>query len=238
MKAMNCPNCGAAIPEKSIKASDLVACEFCGTTFRISKTLTPEPDMGDLMLGADFGNKLMPGWEAFNEELLTFHKGNPSELRGKYKSSTKSYYVLQSSGFLDDFDASINMKFNDGVENMIRAGFYLRFTPDGGGYAVLVSAIGSYTIGYYVKGANNELVWEDLIAWSNHTALKKGMNQTNHLRVICHDKKFQVYLNGILATSFKDDRFKKGRLYVAVVPSEKSDLDITFSDLQVRETIP
>lgn len=237
MKALNCPNCGASLPEKAIKASDLVACEFCGTTFRISKTLTPEPDMGDLMLGADFSNKVIPGWEVMNEELLTFHKGNPAELRGKYKSNTKSYYVLRSSGFLDDFDASINMKFTDGVKDLIRAGFYLRFTPDGGGYAVLVSAIGSYTIGYYVKGQNNELVWEDLITWSNHTALKKGLNETNRLRVICYKEKFQVYLNGILATSFKDERFKRGRLYVAVVPSDKSNLDITFSDLQLRETL-
>jgi hypothetical protein len=237
MKALNCPNCGASLPEKAIKASDLVACEFCGTTFRISKTLTPEPDMGDLMLGADFSNKVMPGWEVMNEELLTFHKGNPSEMRGKYKANTKSYYVLRSSGFLDDFDASVNMKFTDGTKDLIRAGFYLRFTPDNGGYAVLVSAIGSYTIGYYVKGKNDELVWEDLIAWSNHTALRTGMNETNRLRVICHKEKFQVYLNGILAASFKDDRFKRGRLYVAVVPSEKSNLDITFSDLQLRETL-
>lgn len=237
MKALNCPNCGASLPEKSIKASDLVACEFCGTTFRISKTLTPEPDMGDLMLGADFSNKVMPGWEVMNEELLTFHKGSPSELRGKYKPNTKSYYVLRSSGFLDDFDASINMKFTDGVKDLIRAGFYLRFTPDGGGYAVLVSAIRSYTIGYYVKGQNNELAWEDLIPWSNHTALKTGFNETNRLRVICNGEKFQVYLNGILATSFKDARFKRGRLYVAAVPSDKSNLDIAFSDLQLREAL-
>lgn len=236
MKALNCPNCGAALPEKSIKASDLVACEFCGTTFRVSKTLTPEPDMGDLMLGADFSNKTMPGWEIVNEELLTFHKGNPAELRGKYKPNFNSYYVLKTSGFVDDFDASVNMKFTDGDENVIRAGFYLRFTPEGG-YAVLVSAIGSYTIGYYIKGKNGELVWEDLMAWANHTALKSGMNQTNRLRVICDGEKLRIYLNGTLATSLKDERFKRGKLYVAVVPTEKSNLDIIFSDLQLREAI-
>lgn len=236
MKALNCPNCGAALPERAIKASDLVACEFCGTTFRISKTLTPEPDMGDLMLGADFGYKVMPGWEVLNEEMLTFHKGRPSELRGTYKPSVNTYYVLKSSGFLDDFDASINIKFTDGDKNIIRAGFYLRFT-DGGGYAVLVSALGSYTIGYYVKGKDGELVWEDLMTWANHTALRAGMNETNRLRVICDGVKFRVYLNGTLATSFKDEHFKRGKLYVAVVPTEKSSLDIVFSDLQLREVL-
>lgn len=236
MKALNCPNCGAALPEKAIKASDLVACEFCGTTFRVSKTLTPEPDMGDLMLGADFSNKTMPGWEVVNEELLTFYKGNPSELRGKYKPNYNSYYVLKSSGLLDDFDASINIKFTDGDKEIIRGGFYLRFS-DNGGYAVLVSVLGSYTIGYYVIGKNNELEWENLMPWANHTALKAGMNETNRLRVICNGEKFRVYLNGTLATSFKDDRFKRGKLYLAVVPTEKSSLGVTFADLQLRDVL-
>lgn len=236
MKALNCPNCGASLPEKSIKASDLVACEFCGTTFRISKTLTPEPDMGDLMLGADFSNKTMPGWEIVNEELLTFHKGNPAELRGQYKPNLNSYYVLKTSGFVDDFDASVNLKFTEGNTDIIRAGFYCRFTLEGG-YAILVSAIGSYTIGYYVKDKNGELKWEDLMTWANHTALRSGMNQTNRLRVICDGDKLRIYLNGTLATSLKDTRFKRGKLYLAVVPSEKSNLEITFSDLQLREVI-
>jgi len=237
MKALNCPNCGATIPERAVKASDLVACEFCGTTFRVSKTLTPEPDMGDLMLGADFSNKTMPGWEVVNQELLTFHKGNPSELRGKYKPSLNSYYVLKSSGFLGDFDASINIKFTDGDGEIIRAGFYPRFIPDSGGYAVMVSALGSYAIGYYKKDKNNELVWENLMAWTYHTALRAGMNETNRLRIICDGEKFRVYLNGTLATSFKDEHFKRGKLYVAVVPTEKSNLDVTFTDLQLREVL-
>ena len=236
MQALNCPNCGAALPQKAIKASDLVSCEFCGTSFRVPKTLTPEPDMGDLILGADFSSKTMPDWEVINEELLTFFKGEPSELRGSYKPSPNSYYVLKSSGFLDDFDASINIKFTGGEKDIIRAGFYLRFS-DNGGYAVLVSVIGSYTVGYYKKDAKNELKWEDLLSWANHTALRAGMNETNRLRVLCDGQKFRVYLNGVLATSFKDDQFKRGKLYLAVVPTEKSSLDVSFSDLQLREIL-
>jgi len=236
MQALNCPNCGAALPQKAVKASDLVSCEFCGTTFRVPKTLTPEPDMGDLILGADFSSKVMPGWEVLNENLLIFHKGKPSELRGRFQPHINTYYVLKSSGFLDDFDASINIKFTAGEKDIIRAGFYLRFT-DNGGYAVLVSVIGSYTIGYYKKGQNGELAWEDLLPWANHTALRSGMNETNRLRVLCDGQKFRVYLNGTLATSFKDDHFKRGKLYLAVVPTEKSHLDVTFSDLQLREVL-
>lgn len=236
MEALNCPNCGAALPERAIKV-DLVACEFCGTTFRVPKTLTPEPDMGDLMLGADFSDKIIPGWEVVNEEMLTFYKGNPSELRGNFKARYNTYYVFKSSGFLDDFDASINIQFTDGQQEIIRAGFYPRYTHEDGGYAMFVSAQGSYNVGYYVKDKNNEIVWETLIPWTYHTALRSGLHETNRLRVICNGERFRIYLNGVLATSFKDDRFKRGKLFFAVAPTEKSDLGIVLSDLQVREVL-
>jgi hypothetical protein len=61
MQAVNCPNCGAALPVRAAK-SNVVTCEFCSTTFRVPSSLTPEPDMGDLLLGVDFSRKPMPGW--------------------------------------------------------------------------------------------------------------------------------------------------------------------------------
>jgi hypothetical protein len=238
MKALNCPNCGAALPQRAIK-TDLTSCEFCGTTFRVAKTHTPEPDMGDLLLGADFSNKDMPGWEVMNQDLLTFHKGSPSELRGVYKPNVNTYYVLRSSGILDDFDAGINITFTDGDREIIRAGFYSRFIHEEGGYVAFISAQRSYTVAYYVKDVEKkELVWETLLPWTFHAALRDGMNVTNRLRVICHGERFKVYLNGVLATSFKDERYKRGKLYLAVAPTEKSSLGIVFSDLQLREAMP
>lgn len=235
MNALNCPNCGAALPARAVKASDLVTCEFCGTTFRIPKSLTPEPDMGDLMLGADFGDKNLPGWEVFNADKLTFHKGRPSELTGAYPPSVNTQYVLASSGLLDDFDAGINIKFTDGDREIIRAGFYPRYLHDAGGYAVFISAQRSYTLAHYVKNDKNELIWETLLPWTFHAALRDGLHETNRLRVICHGERFSIYLNGVVATSFKDMRYKRGRLYVAVAPTEKSSLGVVFSDLQLRE---
>ncbi len=236
MHALNCPNCGAALPPKAIKASDLVTCEFCGTSFRVPKTLTPEPDMGDLLLGADFASNVLPGWEVMTDGKLTFRKNDPSELYGEFQPHINTYYVLKSSGFLDDFDAGISMRFTGGERNLIRAGFFLRFTEIGG-YAVLVSVQGSYTIGQYVKGKEGGLVWEDLLPWTYHTALRAGLNETNRLRVLCQGEKFRIYLNGVLATSFKDSHFKRGKLHVAVVATEKSHLDIAFTDLQLREAL-
>ncbi len=236
MKALNCPNCGAALSERAIKA-DFTVCEFCGTTFRMSKTQTPEPDMGDLLLGADFGSGTLPGWEVIHEGKLTFHKGSPSELRGDYGPRINSYYVLKSSGFLDDFDAGINIKFTDGDEKLITAGFYLRMTNDGG-YGVYISPTGMYNIGYLILDEKkNEFNWKTLMDWTYHTAMQVGMNKSNRLRVICDGERFRVYINGVLATSFTDSRFKMGKLHVIVEPNGESNLSMALSDLQLREVV-
>lgn len=233
MKALNCPNCGAALPASAAQ-SDIVVCEFCGTSFRLPKTLTPEPDMGDLLLGADFSKKTMPGWETVNADMLTFHKGPPTELRGKFKPQFNSYYLLQSSGFLDNFDASATIRFLEGEKEWIRAGFFFRHTTEGG-YGVMVSAQASYMFGYVAKDKKGELLFYKMMPWAYHTALRLGMNEFNRLRVLCNGSSFRIYLNGVLATSFQDDRFKMGKFYLAAEPSEKSSIEVGFSDLQVRE---
>jgi hypothetical protein len=234
MRALNCPNCGAALPAQAAKM-EVASCEFCGTSFRTSKTLTPEPDMGDLLLGANFGSQTMPGWEALNVDKLTFHKNAPSELRCKFAPQTNSYYVLKSSGLFDNFDASVTIKFTEGDKEWIRAGFYTRFTNEGG-YGFLISAQASYTFGTFIKDQKGELVFQKIMAWAYHTALRDGLNQSNRLRVICNEGSFRVYLNGVLAASFKDSNFTMGKLYLAVEPSEKSNIGVAFSDLQLRET--
>lgn len=190
--------------------------------------------MGDLLLGADFSSQTMPGWETLNLDKLTFRASTPAELHGKFAPQANSYYVLKSSGLFDNFDMSANIKFTEGTKEWIRAGFYTRFTPEGG-YGFLVSAQASYTFGAFVKDANGELVFQSIMAWAYHTALRAGLNQANRLRVICKEDNFRVYLNGVLATSFKDSKFKMGKLYLAAEPSEKSAIGVAFSDLQLRE---
>lgn len=234
MQTFHCPNCGAGLPAHVTKLA-IAACEFCGTSFRLSTTTTPEPDMGNLLLGADFSSKHIPGWEILNEDKLTFVKGGVPEMRGTFTfDANKSFYVLKSSGFLDDFDASVNVKFTEGLLDKTRAGFYLRFSEEGG-FGLLVSAQSSYTFGVFLKDAGGKLVWQKILPWTNHTALNHGFNINNRLRVICNHDSFRVYLNGVLATSFKDARFPAGTLYLTADPGDNGIGGFAFSDLQVRE---
>jgi hypothetical protein len=234
MKPMNCPNCGAALPPAAARL-EIAVCEFCGTSFRVPKSLTPEPDMGDLLLGADFSGKVMPGWEVLNEDKVAFHKGSPPEMRGTFPAKKEgAYYALRSSGLMDDFDASVSIRFIEGEREMIRAGFYLRFSDDGG-YGFLISVQTTYTFGWFQKDEKGELVWNRLLPWTWHTALRDGFNVNNRLRVICDAESFRVFLNGVLATSFKDAKFRAGRVYLTADPGGNSGGTFAFSDLQLRE---
>lgn len=233
MKSLNCPNCGATLPAHAGKM-DVVTCEFCSTTFRISNTHTPEPTMGNLLLGADFSKKPVPGWSFFNEDLLKLVSGNPPELRGSFEPKDGLYDVLGSSGMFDNVDMSVTIKFLEGKYDWVYGGVFTRYGLNGG-YGFLISGQSSYKFGYYEKGENDKMAWKDLMSWTSHSALRSGLDVANRLRVICVGDRLKLYLNGVLATSIRDSRFDVGRLYVSVSPSKESNLAVAISDLQLRE---
>lgn len=233
MKPLNCPNCGASLPAHASKA-DVVSCEFCGTTFRTSATLTPEPTMGNLLLAADLSKKPIPGWSLFNEADLKFIPGAIPELQVGFGAKSGLYDVIGSSGLFDDVDVGVTIKFLEGKQEWVYGGIFTRYGPTGG-YAFLISAQSSYKLGYYHKGADDKLVWSDLMPWTSHTALHSGLEKSNRLRVICNNDRLKVYLNGVLATSIRDSRFEVGKLYVSFSSGLESNIVAKISDLQLRE---
>lgn len=232
--SLNCPNCGASLPSAS-RLSGVVRCDYCGTSFRVPETLTPEPDMGDLLLGADFSRKPIPSWQFQNEEKITLVPGPTPELRVRFEKSNLVHYVLFSSGVFDNVDASVTLRYLSGDPKWIRAGLFLRYTPSMGGYGFFVSAQATYMFGYYTKPANSDLVWTTGIDWAANASLRAGPGQSNRLRVLLKGNRIQVYLNGVLTSSFTDGRFDVGQVRLAVEPSENSNVEVAFSDLQIRE---
>ena len=234
MKTYNCPNCGAAVPAKALQ-DGIASCEFCGTSFRLPKTLTPQPDMGDLILGADFSQENMPGWETENEDSLTFHTGHPPEIRCKFKPHSNSYHVLKTSGFMDNFDVSVSIRFFEGKKEWIHAGIFFRHNTSEGGYGVKVSMQATYSFGYIAMDDSGQLNFNKIMPWAYHSALRPGYEEFNRLRVICQGSSFRIYLNGVFATSFVDERYRMGKIFLVADPGEKSSIEMGFSDLQVRE---
>jgi len=234
LNQLNCPNCGAALPLPA-SLTEVVTCQYCHTTFRIPKTVTPEPDLGDLMLGADFSQKPIAGWDFPNEANIQIIKGNPPELRAKFTPVDSLEYVLNSSGFFDDVDASVSIKFYDGDLKYIDAGLVLRYRKGIGSYCVLISAQGTYAIFYYEKGDETGMFAKTFMDWTKHTALRAGLNQVNRLRVVVYGDHLRIYLNGVLATTLHDTRFDDGEVILATEGTIKSSIEVGFFDMQLRE---
>lgn len=73
------------------------------------------------------------------------------------------------------------------------------------------------------------------MSWRINSALKAGLNVINELRLVHKGVQLSVYLNGILATSIKDTQYSKGQSHLAVEPSNKSNISVSFTDLVICE---
>ncbi len=231
---LTCPNCGAALPSELAKA-DVVTCQYCQTTFRVPRSFTPEPDMGDLILGADFRQLPITGWTLPNPDNVRTLAGNPPELRAKFEAVDTDYYVLKSSGEFDDMDVSVSLKFYEGTLNQIRGGLVLRYRQGIGAYMFFLSPIGTYTIGYYQPGEKDVMEWKTIMDWSDNNVIHKGLNETNRLRVVADGNHFKVFINGVLVTAIHDDKYDEGQVNLAAEGTKKSSIEVGFSDLQMRE---
>ena len=234
LDALICPNCGASLPAQ-VADGGVVTCQYCNTTFRVPKTLTPEPDLGDLLLGADFSRKPVTGWSFPNEDNVRLIGGATPELRVKFPASETLYYVLNSSGYFDDIDASVSIRFYDGELKDIDAGLSLRYQKGVGSYAFLISPLGTYTVGYYVPGDDSGMNWKHILDWTAHTAIRTGLNQVNRLRVTADGDRLRVYINGVLATALHDSRYTAGEVLLDAEGSKDSAVEAGFTDFQLRE---
>jgi len=68
MSNLNCPNCGAPA-SKIVEKLGIVICAYCDTSFPVPKWFVqPQPEMGDILLAADFSKKPISGWSVQNED--------------------------------------------------------------------------------------------------------------------------------------------------------------------------
>jgi hypothetical protein len=226
---LSCPSCGATTPG-SWHSGAVVVCQYCNTSYRVAASQTPEPDLGDLLLGADFRDPTVPGWVLPTPQYLAFKPGTPAELWAKFPESNNIHPVLRTPAPFDDFDISVTIRFTGGVYEQISAGVELRF-GDEGDYVIRISAQGTFSVGWHDKTE-----WGGyLVKWTDHPSLRRALGDPNRLRVVLNQDRIRVFLNGVLATSLRDQRFSSGLVRVVVSPGKKSAIEAAFSDLQLRE---
>lgn len=230
MKEMNCANCGATLQVIDVRSA-VISCQYCGTSFREADSSSPEPEMGDLILGADFRDSKLPGWVISYEDKVEFKNEADPELWATFTPAEVIFPVIRTPGIFDDFDVGVTIRFIKGSYEHISAGFELRY-GDEGDYVFRISAQGTFQVGWH-----KEKEWgETLVSWTKHPNLRSEMGDANRLRVVLRGNRIRVYLNGVLATSLRDDHFSAGLVRVVVSPSKKKpNTVVAFSDVQLRE---
>ena len=236
IQSYNCPNCGAPVDKAGI-VQQLATCPYCQSIFRIHTTLTPEPTLGDLILGADFSQRPMPGWVLQYEDNLRFTGSPQPALIGKFAAKPGVFHLLTTSGQFDDTDVSVTIRFLDGVPGQsFNAGLFVRYAAGQGGYGAFISSNQRVQIGYYYQ-KDGVLNWGTLVRWSDHHALRGGLHVDNRLRVVMRGKRLSVYLNGVIASSIENDLFQHGEIRLSAEPTDQSHIEVAFSDLQVRAAL-
>lgn len=230
---VGCASCGAVIGPHAVRGS-LAECEACGAIFRLAlDSLTPQPSLGDLLLGADFREPALPGWVVSQPDRVEFRPGSPAELWASLPASDQIHPVVRTPGPFDDVDASVTIRFISGVYEYVSAGFELR-AGDEGDYVVRLSAQGTFSVGWHARQ-----VWGgELVGWTAHPALRPEWGAPNRLRVVQFDEHLRVYLNGVLAASVRDGRFRRGRVRLVMAGGSPGPAVAAFSDLQLREPCP
>ncbi len=226
---LSCVNCGAVIRVMAMRGA-VVSCDYCHTSFRIPTSITPEPDLGGLLLGADFRDPAMPGWLMLNKEKLEFRPGTPAEVWATLPASDRIHPIIRTPGPFDDFDVSVTFRFMKGSYDHVSAGLEMR-SGDEGDYIVRISAQGTFNLGWHRKTD-----WGGAIVnWTEHPSLRQRLGEANRLRVMMRHDQLRIYFNGVLATSLHDSKFRSGVIRLVASPSVHSALIIAFSDLQLRD---
>lgn len=229
LRSLACPNCGASLPG-AVMQNGVAACEFCGTSFRVAASPTPEPDLGDLILGADFSDAGVPGWALSTPENLEFKPGDPPELWARFPASSQIHPVIRTPAYFDNCDAGVTVRFVEGDTEYVSAGLEARGS-DAGDYTFRISAQGTFQVAWHDKND-----WGGtLLNWTAHPALKPGLGPANRLRILLRGEQIRVYLNGVLATSLRDSRFSGGTLRVMITPGKRKPAVAAYSRLELRD---
>jgi hypothetical protein len=235
IQTLTCPNCGYPLPAGTV-AGSIVKCAACGTTFKLPTSMTPEPDLGELLLGADFRDPQIPGWKVYRWEkpaVFGQFQGIPEwQVILAAEKEHRTDFLISTPGPIDDFDVSAGIRFLSGDEKNFFVGFDLRVS-DAGYYQAVIDSTGHFRVSWYDKTE-----WGgQLVPWSDHPSLKSGLGELNTLRAILRGTLLRIYLNGVLAVSLHDTRFSAGKVRL-MAGSYDQEMRLAVSNLQLRDVPP
>ena len=230
-----CPSCGAPHTHSLHEDPTVLRCAYCGTVVNLFGRTPSHTAGAALLTRADFNDPNLTGWEKINAKWVEIVTGADPCLIGDLPSSNRVHFLLRSSGYFEDQDIRLKVRFLKGRLEDVRAGFCARYRDGVGGYCLLISPKQTYVLGFYSVDEAGGLVWNTLVDLPFHSALKPGLDQVNEMRMTLKGTKITIYLNGVLVTSILNDAHPFGQTHLALEPGSHAGARTAFSDYIVYE---
>jgi len=167
--------------------------------------------------------------------------GNSDDVIGMVTNGIYDMTVKDNYGL---YLASAGESFSDGIYEVEAAqqsgplnngyGMLIRMAKDTESYYVFeVSGDGFIWIGYctdFCKDISESLVGGD---WFRSTAVRKGLQETNRLKVIADGSRLTFFVNGVQVGRASDSRLAKGDIAIMVETLGRSDVRVGFDNFAV-----
>jgi hypothetical protein len=201
-----CTRCAAPLPARG------ALCTYCGA-------VDANPDASGEVVTASLDAQLHPGWRRLGQ--VEFEPGPRSgELVARTGALKGGWYTaLRTHGIYDDVDLSATFRFLEGRrdDDPVRAAFSVRLR-DGACYVPCLTATGSFSLGAIVPDGDKKR-WDKLVPRGPSDSIDTRPGAENRLRVVVIDQRLQVWINGLLHASVRDDRLTQGYAEVMVNPA-------------------
>lgn len=141
---------------------------------------------------------------------------------------TFSYRIIGRQG--SDFRAEVSTALPKGCGSGDKFGLMFRILDANNYYVIQVDCEGRYRLMRLVGGAGTAL-----IDWSQSTAIKRGVNAANTLRVETKGNSMTMFINGERLDTASDSIFAKGRFGLWVGSNVTKNFTVVFDELRVYQ---
>ena len=181
---------------------------------------------GQVLFRDDF-SAAASGWPAVNKPGETTRYADGT-YRVTLQADKNPLYAAPTLA-LDDFSAELDITQVSGGDKAY-AGLTFRDGDKVGYYDVIIGSDGVFAIGK--QPAGKDII--PLIDYTDNPAIKKGLNQVNHLRVDAIGAKITVYINGQKAGETTDAGFNAGYLQIEVGSPRTGPAEFSLDNFVVK----
>lgn len=100
-------------------------------------------------------------------------------------------------------------------------------------YVFMISSDGYYRLEKLVDGE-----WEQIIKWTESSAVNTGEGSLNRFGVLAQGTKFRLFVNDVLIDEAEDDTFDSGNIGLAVGSFGEAGIEIAFDNIDLWELEP